>query len=219
MYICHIDIQMNFYTIIIQIKSIEEGLISMIPFNHLGWVFKYMSPLIYPHTVHKSLCSFLKPVSDQASVLDLGAGTGIMSEFAYACRSDLQFIAVDPAEGMLKFSAEYVQTHKGNAEALPFESERFEAIMIGEALHHFQDVDKSIQEMVRVLKKEGRLFIYDFDSSTFIGKLLCLVEKLFGEPANFFAPDKLKEMLKTHGFTVDISQYGWRYTIAAQLEK
>jgi ubiquinone/menaquinone biosynthesis C-methylase UbiE len=190
----------------------------MIPFNHLGWIFKYMGPFIYPHNVRESLCCFLKPVSNDASVLDLGAGTGIMSEFAYACREDLQFTAVDPAEGMLKFSAEYVETHKANAEALPFEAERFEAILIGEALHHFQDVDKSMQEMVRVLKKEGRLFIYDFDSSTFMGKSICRVEKILGEPGNFFAPEVLKKILESYGFSVDISQYGWRYTIAAQLE-
>ncbi len=190
----------------------------MIPFNHLGWIFKYMGPFIYPHKVRESLCCFLKPVSNDALVLDLGAGTGIMSEFAYACRDDLQFTAVDPAEGMLKFSAEYVETHKANAEALPFEAERFEAILIGEALHHFQDVDKSMQEMVRVLKKEGRLFIYDFDSSTFMGKNICKMEKILGEPGNFFAPEVLKQILESYGFSVDISQYGWRYTIAAQLE-
>jgi ubiquinone/menaquinone biosynthesis C-methylase UbiE len=190
----------------------------MIPFNHLGWIFKYMGPFIYPHNVRESLCCFLKPVSNDASVLDLGAGTGIMSEFAYACRDDLQFTAVDPAEGMLKFSAEYVETHRANAEALPFEAERFEAILIGEALHHFQDVDKSMQEMVRVLKKEGRLFIYDFDSSTFMGKNICRMEKILGEPGNFFAPEVLKQILESYGFSVDISQYGWRYTIAAQLE-
>ena len=190
----------------------------MIPFNHLGWIFKYMGPFIYPHNVRESLCCFLKPVSNDASVLDLGAGTGIMSEFAYACRDDLQFTAVDPAEGMLKFSAEYVETHKANAEALPFEAERFEAILIGEALHHFQDVDKSMQEMVRVLKKEGRVFIYDFDSSTFMGKNICRVEKILGEPGNFFAPEVLKQILESYDFSVHISQYGWRYTIAAQLK-
>lgn len=190
----------------------------MIPFNHLGWIFKYMGPFIYPRKVRESLCCFLKPVSNDASVLDLGAGTGIMSEFAYACRDDLQFTAVDPAEGMLKFSAEYVETHKANAEALPFEAESFEAILIGEALHHFQDVDKSMQEMVRVLKKEGRLFIYDFDSSTFMGKNICRMEKILGEPGNFFAPEVLKQILESYDFSVHISQYGWRYTIAAQLK-
>lgn len=189
----------------------------MIPFNHMGWIFKYFGPLIYPDTVHRSLCRFLKPVSNKAPVLDLGSGTGIMSELAYACRDDLQFTAVDPAEGMLKFSAEYIKTHKGNAEALPFDTSSFEAIFIGEALHHFQDVDKSIQEIVRVLKNEGRLFIYDFNSNTFMGKTLCRVEKILGEPGNFFAPEVLKERLESHGFSVHISQFGYRYTVSAQL--
>jgi demethylmenaquinone methyltransferase/2-methoxy-6-polyprenyl-1,4-benzoquinol methylase len=149
--------------------------------------------------------------------LDLGAGTGIMSEFAYACRKDLQFTAVDPAEGMLKYSAEYIQTHQGHAETLPFEKDRFDAILIGEALHHFMDIETSIDEIVRVLKKEGKLFIYDFDSGTFIGKMICRVERILGEPGNFFTPGRLEEILKSHGFSVRIHQYGWRYTIDAQL--
>ena len=189
----------------------------MIPFNHLGWIFKYLGPLIYPQKIRESLCSFLIPLSKSASILDLGAGTGIMSEFAHACREDLQFTAVDPSEGMLKFSAEYIETHKAHAEALPFDEISFDAILIGEALHHFHDVDKSIQEMVRVLQNEGRLFIYDFDSSTLIGKFLCRVEKILGEPGNFFPPDRLKQKLESHGFSVHITHFGYRYTIAAQL--
>jgi len=191
----------------------------MMPFNHLGWVFKYFGPLIYPDAIRKSLCNFLKPLSEHAQVLDLGAGTGIMSDFANVCRSDLKFTAVDPAEGMLKFSAEYIQRHIAYAESLPFESERFEAILIGEALHHFQDVDRSIHEMVRVLQNGGSIFIYDFDSSTFMGKMLCRIEKLWGEPGNFFAPEILKEKLESHGFTAAISHYGYRYTLAAQLNQ
>jgi demethylmenaquinone methyltransferase/2-methoxy-6-polyprenyl-1,4-benzoquinol methylase len=189
----------------------------MIPFNHLGWIFKYIGPSIYPRKVRESLCSFLIPLSKSSSVLDLGAGTGIMSEFAYACRDDLQFTAVDPAEGMLKYSAEYIQTHKAYAETLPFDINSFDAILIGEALHHFIDIDTSIEEIVRVLKKEGKLFIYDFDSSTFMGKLICRVEKILGEPGNFFAPGVLKQLLESHGFSVQINHYAWRYTISAQL--
>lgn len=193
--------------------------ISMIPFNHLGWMFKYLGPSIYPHTVRESLCSFLIPLSKSALVLDLGAGTGVMSEFAYACRDDLQFTAIDPAEGMLKFSAEYIQTHEGHAETLPFEGDNFEAILIGEALHHFSDVDRSIEEMVRVLMNKGRLFIYDFDTSTFIGKMLCRVEKILGEPGNFFTPQDLQVKLESYGFSCSITRHGWRYTVDALLEK
>ena len=189
----------------------------MIPFNHLGWLFKYFGRWIYPKSIRESLCHFLKQLSSNASVLDLGAGTGIMSEFAYVCRPDLQFTAADPAEGMLKFSAEYIQTHIAHAEALPFDAGSFQAILIGEALHHFKDVDKSIKEIVRVLQNNGSVFIYDFDSSTFIGKMLCRVEKLLGEPGNFFPPEILKQRLEDHGFSVQVSHYGYRYTIAAQL--
>jgi len=190
----------------------------MIPFNHLGWVFKYMGPMIYPHEIRESLCSFLIPLKSSASVLDLGAGTGTMSEFAYACRDDLHLTAVDPAEGMLKFSADYIRTCKAYAEELPFEVNSFEAILIGEALHHFSDVDRALQEIVRVLKEDGKLFIYDFDPSPFLGKILCGVEKILGEPGNFFAPGILKKILESHGFSVLISQHGWRYTISAELK-
>ena len=191
----------------------------MIPFNNLGWVFKYFGPLIYPHNVRDSLCNFLKPLSKHAEILDLGAGTGIMSDFAYVCRPDLKFTAVDPAEGMLKFSAKYIQTHQAYAESLPFDSDRFEVILIGEALHHFEDVNKSIEEMVRVLQDSGSVFIYDFDPSTFIGKWLCRIEKILGEPGNFFPPEVLKEKLESHGFSVHINHYGYRYTLVAQLKQ
>jgi demethylmenaquinone methyltransferase/2-methoxy-6-polyprenyl-1,4-benzoquinol methylase len=191
----------------------------MIPFNHLGWIFKHIGPSIYPRQVRESLCSFLMPLSRSAWVLDLGAGTGIMSEFAYICRNDLQFTAVDPAEGMLKYSAAYIQTHKAHAESLPFEKDRFDAILIGEALHHFSDIERSIEEIVRVLKSEGRLFIYDFDSSTFMGKMICRTEKILGEPGNFFTPQDLKVKLESYGFCCNISKHGWRYTVDALLEK
>jgi len=47
--------------------------------------------------------------------------------------------------------------------------------------------------------------------------MLCRVEKILGEPGNFFAPEVLKERLESHGFSVHISHFGYRYTIAAQL--
>ncbi len=191
----------------------------MIPFNHLGWIFKYIGPTIYPDEVRESLCRFLMSLSKSSSILDLGSGTGVMSEFAHACREDLLFTAVDPAEGMLKFSAEYIRIHKGHAEMLPFEGNSFDAILIGEALHHFTDVDRSIEEIVRVLMNNGRLFIYDFDTGTFIGKMLCRIEKILGEPGNFFTPHDLQVKLESYGFCCSITKHGWRYTVDALLEK
>ena len=48
----------------------------MIPFNYLGYFFKHFGSVIYPKEVLEELCIFLKPLSDESSVLDIGAGTG-----------------------------------------------------------------------------------------------------------------------------------------------
>ncbi|MFA5233300.1 MAG: methyltransferase domain-containing protein [Sulfurimonas sp.] len=189
----------------------------MMPFNNLGFVFKHFGSILYSKPILEDLCLFLHGFSDKERVLDIGAGTGMMSEFAYKCNDNLRFVAVDPAEGMLKYAPEYLETHVGKAEALPFEDSSFDAVFIGEALHHFDDIDVALGEVVRVLKEGGRLFIYDFDRGTFLGQSVFLMEKLFGEPANFYEPSVLKEELESHGFIVTVMKHGWRYTVSASL--
>jgi len=187
----------------------------MIPFNALGKIFDTFGHFIYPKSVRQSLCNFLQAVPKERKVLDIGAGTGILCEFGHACREDLHFFAVDPAEGMMKYAKPYVQTLQGTAEALPFDDNTFDALMMGEALHHFKDIDKALSECTRVLIEGGSLFIYDFDVKTFRGKSISNIEKFLGEPGNFFDPEVLKEKLQGYGFTVTFTRHAWRYTLCA----
>lgn len=191
----------------------------LIPFNHLGYLFNAFGRYIYPSSVRSELCLFLESLIDDARVLDIGAGTGVMSEFAYQCRNDLALVAIDPAEGMLKFTAEYIETQEGIAEDLPFDDNSFDLVLMGESLHHFGNIEDALTETIRVLDYKGSLFVYDFDVSTFVGKQIYLMEKLLGEPANFFEPEVLKNKLENMGFRVELKQYGWRYCILGVLEE
>jgi len=191
----------------------------MIPFNHLGIVFKTFGSLVYPNAVRTSHCEFILTLPTKANVLDIGAGTGMLCEFGYKCREDVNYVAVDPSKGMMKYAHNYIQTHIATAEALPFDDNSFDAAMMGESLHHFRDVDAALSECVRVIKNGGQLFIYDFDVSTFMGKSICRGEKLLGEPGNFFTPEALQSKLDTYGFTSNITMHGWRYTVDAVLKK
>ena len=182
-------------------------------------LFNSFGAFVYPQSVRESLCTFLQSVPEKAKVLDIGAGTGMLCEFGYTCRDDLEYIAVDPAEGMMKYAKAYVKTHIATAEALPFDDNSFDMAMMGESLHHFRDVDEALKETVRVLNNGGRLFIYDFDVESFMGKSICKGERLLGEPGNFFTPKDLEKKLKSFGLTATITKHGWRYTIDAALAK
>jgi len=189
----------------------------VIPFNKLGGLFHTFGAYIYPQAVRQTLCDFLQTLDTQASIIDIGSGTGMLCDFGHACRDDLLYHAVDPAEGMMKYAKPYIVTHKATAESLPFEDNYFDLAMMGESLHHFKDAYKALDECTRVLKKGGKLFIYDFDISTFKGKFIRKSEMFLGEPGFFFSPNDLAQKLEALGFKVDVETYNWRYVIKATL--
>jgi len=188
----------------------------MIPFNHLGWFFNRFASRAYPATVIETLCAAVSPLPRQARLLDLGAGTGIMGRYALACRDDLRCTAADPAEGMLRYVPGGIETVSARAEALPFEDARFDAVLIGEALHHFGDPERAFGEIARVLADSGTLFIYEFDPSRPLGSFIRRAETLLGEPGRFFTPAQLQAALKRHGFGSFEIRGGWRYCLSAR---
>ena len=56
----------------------------------------------------------------------------------------------------------YFQT--GNAEELPYDSETFDLVVTRLSFHHFDHPKKPFQEMKRVLKKGGKLVVWDMEA-------------------------------------------------------
>tara|TARA_B110000483_G_scaffold122451_1_gene147596 strand:+ start:203 stop:937 length:735 start_codon:yes stop_codon:yes gene_type:complete len=46
-------------------------------------------------------------------------------------------------------------------EALPFEDNTFDIILLFDVIHHLDDIDKNLIEIKRVLKKSGKIIIYE----------------------------------------------------------
>lgn len=98
----------------------------------------------------KKLELIKKYLDFEGLVLDIGAGTGISSEFW----KDAKVISLDPSFGMLKQSK--CDKVNAKAEELPFKNNIFDGIISLTALHH-ADLEKSLKEIKRVAKKDAKI--------------------------------------------------------------
>lgn len=101
----------------------------------------------------------LAPVRDSEDlhVLDIGAGTGKLTEGLHAL--GVPVVAVEPDAAMLaqlKRRLPDVRTHVGSAESIPLPDAFVDAVFVGQALHWF-DLDRAFREIGRVLRPGGHL--------------------------------------------------------------
>ncbi|UMZ72765.1 class I SAM-dependent methyltransferase [Natranaerofaba carboxydovora] len=141
------------------------------------------------------------PVQNSKTILDVGGGTGTLASKLYA--KSYNVTIVDTSKDMLSKAKEKEIPEKnlvvGDAADLPFDSEQFDVVLCSDALHHFPSREKSLWEMVRVLKPEGELLILDFDPKKLVTKVIKITEKLFGEPTEFYSPHELENLLYSKG--------------------
>lgn len=93
-------------------------------------------------------------------ILDVGAGTGNYSiELA---KHGFEVIAVEPSKLMRETGKKHpgLKWTEGVAEQLPAGDHSVDGIVSTLAIHHFTDLERAIQEMVRVLKPNGKLILF-----------------------------------------------------------
>ena len=120
--------------------------------------------------VMQLLNCWLRDRSVTERVLDLGCGTGSLgSELA-----GLQVIAVDNDPGSLaKNPSDWRVRSESNQ--LPFSDESFSLVICHHSLEHFSDIEGAIDEIRRVLKPAGRLFVTVPDGMSFTDRLYRLL--------------------------------------------
>lgn len=110
------------------------------------------------------------------NLLDLAAGTGDLAiYFRILFGGDNKIVLADPNSEMLKYAKyrlakkyifDNIEFEKTYAEILPFKNNAFENVSIGFGLRNFTDKEKSLKEIYRVLKNNGKLVIIDFSKPT-----------------------------------------------------
>lgn len=129
----------------------------------------FMKRIIFPQKLGGSLNKHFRILGREMSwvrdrkILELAAGTGSAVEFL---SNDNQYTGTDISPGLLKRAAERFRKsgfrdakfYVTGAEDLPFEDNVFDICLCVLALNFFNDIEKVLREIKRVLNKKGVFF-------------------------------------------------------------
>lgn len=158
----------------------------------------------------ENICNILETyVDNEKSVLELACGTGQIT-FRMASKAH-SWEATDYSANMIKeakkrsdkvmFKAIHFCVQ--DATNLTFDDEKFDVVIIANALHIMPDPDAALREIHRVLKKDGILFAPTFVYEKGYSKLLIwLMEKLGFKTYHKWQKSEFNEYVSNRGFYV-----------------
>lgn len=99
------------------------------------------------------------------SVLDVGCGTGMLSEQLLGAFPSCRLTGVDLSPAMVERArarlAGRAEVREADAERLPFHDGVFDLVVCNDSFHHYPDPDRAAFQMWRVLRKGGALVLGD----------------------------------------------------------
>lgn len=135
--------------------------------------------------------SFLKTwanISPEASVLDVGCGTGEFERLVLADHPMQKITGIDISEKMLAIAKQKCHAYPNvsfqiaRASALPFASDSFDVVVSANSFHYFDNPNTALGEMRRVLKPDGIVVILDWCRDYLLCQICDILLKLF-DPA------------------------------------
>lgn len=103
-------------------------------------------------------------------ILDIATGTGDFAIEALKLNPD-KVVGVDISEGMLNMGREKLRRRKlddkielqmGDSEKLLFDDNKFDAVIVSFGVRNFENLEKGLADMYRVLKPGGKTVILEF---------------------------------------------------------
>ncbi len=130
--------------------------------EHYDWICRMMS--FGSGDSYRRQALVRQGLEQGMSVLDVGAGTGVVSFLAQEIVSESGFVvALDPSKGMLSEARKLgvKRLSMGLGEALPFADNSFDILTMGFALRHVADLEEAFAEYRRVLKPGGKVVVLE----------------------------------------------------------
>jgi demethylmenaquinone methyltransferase/2-methoxy-6-polyprenyl-1,4-benzoquinol methylase len=104
-------------------------------------------------------------------ILDVATGTGDVAILTEKMLHPSKIVGIDISEGMLEIGRKKIEKlqlknkidlQKGDSETINFPDNTFDAITVAFGVRNFQNLEKGLTEMLRVLKPGGKLVVLEF---------------------------------------------------------
>jgi demethylmenaquinone methyltransferase/2-methoxy-6-polyprenyl-1,4-benzoquinol methylase len=147
----------------------------------------------------KKLLKKLKPIQPKF-ILDVATGTADVAIMAEHMLKPERIIGIDISEGMLSLGRDklvkkqltaVIELQTGDSEAINFPDNTFDAVTVAFGVRNFQDLEKGLHEIHRVLKPGGMIAVLEFSKPTIPG-----IEQLYNLYLGMIAPEIAKMVSK-----------------------
>ena len=171
------------------------------------------------------------------TVLDVATGTGDLAIEAYY-QTKAQVTGIDISAGMLEIArkkieekqlSEKIKIIQADSENIPFEDETFDAVTVAFGVRNFENLDKGLKEMFRVLKPEGLAVILEFSKpysfpfkqlyNLYFKNILPFIGKIYSsdKEAYSYLPESVEAFPHGEYFSSHLQKAGFRQTITKSL--
>ena len=163
-------------------------------------------------------------------ILDVATGTGDLAFTAQKKINPDKIIGLDLSNGMLEVGREKIKKRnldnkldfiQGDSENLPFEDDFFDAVMVSFGVRNFENLNKGLSEIFRVLKKNGKIVVLEFSkpknfpikqSYNFYSKLILptfgsLISK--DKSAYHYLPESVAAFPEGEDFLMELEKVGF----------
>lgn len=117
----------------------------------------------------KKAINLLRPLQPKI-ILDVATGTGDVALAALRLKPE-KIIGIDISEGMLAIGRKKIENRKqsdkiqmlcADSENLPFEENKFDAVTVAFGVRNFENLERGLAEIRRVLRPGGMLVVLEF---------------------------------------------------------
>jgi len=171
-------------------------------------------------------------------ILDIATGTADMAIIESAILNPEKITGIDISEGMLEIGrkkidrlglSNKIELINGDSETINFADNSFDAVTVAFGVRNFEDLEKGLSEIKRVLKPGGKLVVLECTKpkmivikqlyNVYMNRITPAIGKLFSKNRNAYSylNESIKKFPEGKNFTSILNNLGYKNTYCKPL--